>query len=94
MTPLGLVLASLAVYRVAVMVAHEDGPWLVFARLRGHAMMHWPEWVADGLACPRCVSVWAALVIVPAVVYGGPVVVGAVAVLAVSGLACIIEARA
>ena len=98
MTPLSLVLASLAVYRVAVMVAHEDGPWRVFVRLREHAIGkavdgRWPAWVADGLMCPRCVSAWAALVIVPAVAYGPPVVVGAVAILAVSGVACVLEAH-
>lgn len=92
MTPLSLVVAALAVYRVAVMVTYEDGPWLVFARLRGHAEAYWPEWVADGLSCPRCVSVWAALVIVPAMAW--PPSAFVVAVLAVSGLACIVEAHA
>lgn len=90
MTPLTLVLAALASYRVATAIAYEDGPWRVFDRLREHATARWPLWVAEGLGCPRCVSIWAALVIVPAVVYGPPLVVGAVAVVAVSGAACVL----
>lgn len=89
MTPLGFALAALAVYRVAVMVAHEDGPWRVFVRLRAHAQVRWPLWVAEGLGCPRCLSVWAALVIVPAVAW--PPTAFVVAVLAVSGGACLLS---
>ena len=90
MTPLPLVLAALATYRAATAIAREDGPWRVFARLRAHALARWPEWVADGLSCPRCVSIWAALVFVPGVVYGPPLVVLAVAIVAVSGAACVL----
>lgn len=98
MTPLSLVLAALATYRVATAIAHEDGPWRAFVRLRLWTTARadagrLPRWVADGLGCPRCVSIWAALVIVPAVAYGPPVVVGAIAVLAVSGAACVLEAH-
>lgn len=94
LTPLPLIVAALATYRVATAIAYEDGPWRVFARLREWAEAlvdagRLPEWVADGLACPRCVSVWAALVIVPAVAW--PPTAFIVAVLAVSGAACVLS---
>lgn len=93
MTPLALAVAALATYRVATAIAHEDGPWRVFARLRDHAARRtddgrWPEWVEEGLHCPRCVSVWAALVIVPAMAW--PPSAFVVVVLAVSGAACVL----
>lgn len=90
MTPLTLVLAALASYRVATAIAYEDGPWRAFARLRANALARWPEWVADGLSCPRCVSIWAALVIVPALATSWAPAVFVVTVLAVSGAACVL----
>lgn len=91
MTPLTLVLAALASYRVATAIAYEDGPWRVFDRLREHATARWPLWVAEGLHCPRCLSVWAALVIVPALAWLPTAWI--VVVLAVSGAACVLEAH-
>lgn len=88
MTPLALTIAALATYRVATAIAHEDGPWRVFARLRANALARWPEWVEEGLHCPRCVSIWAALVIVPAMAW--PPSAFFVVVLAVSGAACVL----
>src|SRR5688572_3138767 len=63
------IIAALAVYRLASMIAYEDGPADVFARLRGRvAAVAWdgkPEtwgqhWAARGLSCPLCVSFWLA----------------------------------
>lgn len=62
MTPLAYTLIALATYRVATDVAWEDGPGEMFATLRGAAVQRFgrEHWVADGLACPICVSLWAA----------------------------------
>lgn len=54
-----LILAILAVYRIAHMVAQEDGPFDVFARIRS---IPTPEsWVARGLSCVLCISFWVSL---------------------------------
>jgi len=51
-------LSALAVYRVAFLVAREDGPWGVFRRLRFAAN----ETAAGRLvACVNCLSIWIAL---------------------------------
>ena len=62
--------AILAVYRVAMMVTREEGPFDVFDRLRAAANRlpdnaegnrRRPHWIARGLACPLCVSFWLSL---------------------------------
>jgi hypothetical protein len=63
--------AILAIYRIAFMVAREEGPFDVFDRLRRWAndalparASHnrvTPHWIARGLACPLCISWWLAL---------------------------------
>lgn len=61
---LALVLAVLASWRAAHMVALEDGPASVFSRLR-----YWygqKDWIGRGLHCVLCLSFWAAL---PAAAY-------------------------
>ena len=51
-------LSALAVYRVAFLLAREDGPWGVFRRLRSSAR----DSVAGRLfGCLNCLSVWIAL---------------------------------
>lgn len=94
LAPLPLVLSALATYRLATAIAHEDGPWRVFVALRLWASARadagrLPSWVADGLGCPRCCSLWVAMVAVPATYW--PPAYLCVVVLAVSGLACILS---
>lgn len=60
MTWLTLVLASLAVYRVARLATQEEGPWDIFARFRG--WMGQSTWAGRGLHCIFCVSFWLAFV--------------------------------
>lgn len=62
MSTLAYTLVALATYRVATDIAWEDGPGEVFATLRGAAVQRFGSghWVADGIACPICVSFWAA----------------------------------
>jgi hypothetical protein len=57
---LTFIIAALAIYRVARMVAEEDGPAFVFKRLRdAHTDQH--SSVALGLRCVYCIGVWVAL---------------------------------
>lgn len=96
LAPLPLVLSALATYRLATAIAREDGPWRVFARLRKGAdaerapgVRQWPTWIAEGLSCPRCISMWAAPVMLLAQA-AGPATSFVVTVLAVSGAACVL----
>lgn len=57
---LTFMIAALAVYRVARMIAEEDGPAFAFKRLRD-AHTNDKSSVAVGLRCFYCVSFWAAL---------------------------------
>ena len=51
-------LAALVVYRLAFLIAREDGPWGVFRRLRTAVKGS----MAGGLfSCLNCLSVWIAL---------------------------------
>lgn len=71
MTWLTATLASLAIYRVARMVAEEDGPAFVFKRLRDRFTDQHSS-IALGLRCTYCISFWVALPIaVWLVVFGG-----------------------
>lgn len=65
-----VLLAALAVYRVAFMIAREEGPWDIFDRLRARAALlpvetvgnrTRPHWIQRGLGCPLCISWWLAL---------------------------------
>jgi hypothetical protein len=59
MQPLTLLLAALAVYRLSRMIADEEGPFSVFAKLRGRFPPN--DWIGRGLECIMCVSFWVAL---------------------------------
>lgn len=57
------IIVSLAVYRCAMMVTQEDGPFYVFSTIR-RKLMDWerrrgkPHWIIDGWHCPLCASFW------------------------------------
>lgn len=57
-----ILIACLATYRLATDVAWERGPGDAYERLRGWATQRWgaDSWQAEGVACPICVSFWAA----------------------------------
>jgi hypothetical protein len=57
-----VIVGGLAVYRVALMIAKEDGPAHVFLRLRRFADLTFGvrSSLAEGIACPLCVSFWLA----------------------------------
>lgn len=52
------VLVVLAVYRVSRMLAIEDGPFDVFAKVRGKIDPNQQTWVGRGLVCVLCISFW------------------------------------
>jgi hypothetical protein len=55
---LHVVLLLLATYRLATMIAWDEGPWRVFARWRDrHGQT---TWVGRGFHCPACISFWLA----------------------------------
>lgn len=81
-----LVLAVLAVWRVTHLLAREDGPGEVLARLR--AWLGWGFW-GRLMDCFYCLSVWVAAPFAPFVARGLVEVV--VAWLALSGGACLLE---
>lgn len=66
MTVFWFVLAVLATFRVANMIAREEGPFDMFAHLRSKVGKK--HWVARGLQCPLCISFWlswAAVLLLP-----------------------------
>lgn len=57
-----LAIAGLATFRLALLVSKEDGPAWIFRKIR---RLPPPKSSAkEGLACPWCVSVWAAALMV------------------------------
>ncbi len=79
--------AALAVWRVTHLLAAEDGPWQVFARLRAAAR---DGFWGEVLACFYCLSLWMAAPFVFALDVD-TVVQGVLAWLALSGAACLLE---
>ncbi len=61
MSALSFIIAILATYRLAHMMTREDGPFDVFANLRGAMDPEQKTWWGRGLNCALCVSFWLAL---------------------------------
>lgn len=83
---LHVMLAILATWRLSTLLAHDDGPWDVIARLR--------RWLGDGqwgrmLDCFHCVSLWVAAPLAWAV--GRDALEQWLAWPALSGAACLLE---
>lgn len=64
MNALHVILATLAVYRIAFLIAMERGPADLALRLREAAYRRFgaESWVFAGVSCPLCLSFWLALV--------------------------------
>lgn len=60
MTVFYFILAALATYRAARMIAMEDGPFDIFTRLQERIGQK--TWIGRGLSCPLCVGFWIALI--------------------------------
>lgn len=69
---LHVILATLAVYRLAFLVSMEDGPANAAMRFRQAVYNRFggDSWVFAGVTCPLCVSFWLALV--PALAFWPP----------------------
>ncbi|MCC7208321.1 MAG: hypothetical protein IT323_13520 [Anaerolineae bacterium] len=66
---LRFVIAALAVYRVARMIAAEDGPFDAFSRARHRfGIETQATWWQRGFACIACISFWLGLFV--AALYG------------------------
>ena len=96
---LPLIVAALAVYRLSRMVAWEDGPGRVFARLREKAATDYDQegepsnfWGAL-LSCPLCLSVWLGLILGPLVLLWPAVTMWILMPFALSGAATVILSR-
>lgn len=57
-----ILLAILATYRLALMLATEEGAFSIFEWIRSHIDFQQTSWVGRGLNCPLCVGFWLALV--------------------------------
>lgn len=55
-------LAILASYRLARMLAMEEGPLEIFARVRNRFDPEQATWLGRGLNCPLCLGFWCSLV--------------------------------
>lgn len=69
MTWFTALVAILASYRVAHAIAREEGPFSVFANLRGRLDPNQATWLGRGITCAACVSVWTSLVVVLMILY-------------------------
>lgn len=56
---IALICASFATYRLAVLLAEEEGPGEAATWLRNRHTAD--DWIGRGLRCPACVGFWAAL---------------------------------
>lgn len=54
-------LAILAAYRLARMVALEEGPFSLFQEIRGRIDYKQQTWVGRGINCPLCVGFYVSL---------------------------------
>lgn len=54
-----LLLAVLATYRVARMLATEEGPALLCIKFRN--LYQAEDWIGRGIRCPLCLGFWVAL---------------------------------
>lgn len=79
---LRLLLAAFAVYRLAQLVAIDDGPGDVFRRLRAHYLT---GFMAGLVHCVYCLGVWAATIVAPLVLWPNAVSDAALVVLGLAG---------
>ena len=64
MTPLSFIIVSLAIWRLSYAIVKENGPLMVFARLRARlaASQKRSGGLFDLISCVYCVSFWIGLV--------------------------------
>lgn len=58
-SPIHLVTATLATFRIAFMIANEEGPFSVFVHLRTAVYRKYHNtWIERGFNCVLCLSFW------------------------------------
>lgn len=62
-------MAILAAYRLALMLATEEGPGGAFDAVRSRFDPEQETWLGRGLNCPKCISYWIALIAALMVAY-------------------------
>jgi hypothetical protein len=95
------VIAALAVYRLAYMIAMEDGPFAIFSRFRlwlGRNAADRPEhgiaWtLAELFNCPHCLGIWLAFLFAPAVIWPSMITDVIIIVFALAGLQSYLTGR-
>lgn len=64
-TPLQCFFATMATYRLALMVIAEEGPFLIFVRWRKYLdTYYWDSWIKVGFSCILCLSFWISWIVV------------------------------
>jgi hypothetical protein len=71
-----LVLAVLATYRIARMLAMEEGPFGLFDRVRARIDPDQETWLGRGLNCPLCIGFWVALLFTVLLWYQSGLLIG------------------
>lgn len=59
---LSIILAILATYRIALILATEEGAFGIFALIRERIDPKQATWLGRGLNCPYCIGFWIAFV--------------------------------
>ena len=64
MTPFTFIVASLAIWRLSYILVKENGPLMVFARLRARLASSQKRsgGLFDMISCVRCISMWIGLI--------------------------------
>lgn len=56
------IMAALITYRLAYLVAEDEGPFSLFAKVRARIDPQRKTWVGRGVRCPVCVSFWLSMI--------------------------------
>ncbi len=93
-----LIIAGLATYRLALFISEDEGPFKIFSRLRGWAILKadhekssyspslkWAT-LAEGLHCPYCVGIYMAILTYAVSLIPSEIAQGLLKILAIAGL--------
>lgn len=83
-----VILLSLVVFRISELFAIDEGPFEIFSKLRGWAMVHHYKFY-EGLICRYCNGMWFSFLLVPILSIDTPATNVILYILAASGLQAI-----
>ena len=93
-----IVLTVFAVFRIAALIAIDDGPFDVFLRIRSVAGVY--QLGADGrpargvgrlVSCPHCIGVWIAFAVSPLIMFPSGIGDAFLTVFGVAGVASFVQ---